>query len=121
MNNLKIRVWDDELKEMTYMETWEKILSWKPEMYEENIVMLNTTVEDVNFRDIYVGDILKVYSDEIGTHIPNEFIGEVRLIEGKYLVMNDNAQLAFNLWQEITEWKVIGNIYESEFLLDEIR
>lgn len=50
----------------------------------------------------------------------NETItGVVTMIEGAWLIMNDNKQLASYLWSETDKNEVIGNIYKNPELLEE--
>lgn len=41
------------------------------------------------------------------------------MIEGAWLIMNDNKQLASDLWSETDINEVIGNIYQNPELLEE--
>ena len=80
------------------------------------IIMQFTGSYDINKNEIYEGDILEVAHDEIGSPIPNSFVGSVKFMEGGFWV-DDNCTAGFPVWQEITEWSVIGNIYENQKLL----
>ena len=41
------------------------------------------------------------------------------MIEGAWLIMNDNEQLASYLWSETDGNEIIGNIYENPELLED--
>ena len=41
------------------------------------------------------------------------------MIEGSWLIMNDNEQLASGLWSETDENEIISSIYENPELLED--
>ncbi len=81
-----------------------------------NLIPLQFTgsLDWINAR-IFESDILKVHRDGIGSPIPSDFIGEVKFYEGCFWV--DNGKMSFPVWQEITEWEIIGNSYETPNLI----
>lgn len=40
------------------------------------------------------------------------------MLEGSWLIVNDNEQLASDLWSETDENEIIGNIYKNLELLE---
>ena len=68
-------------------------------------------------ENIYKGDIVEIVCDEIGYTIPQNFRGEVKFVEGKWVV--DDGKKLVDLWQELAQWIILGNIYENLELLEE--
>jgi uncharacterized phage protein (TIGR01671 family) len=77
-----------------------------------------TVGQDTGYKGIHQGDIAKVEHDEIGSPIPLDFVGEVKYMECGFYVVNDKKGMAFKLYQEIAEWKIIGNIHNNPELLE---
>lgn len=118
---IKLKVWDDEQK--VFLPSDDEDIYWNCTDgtlmarlddnngdWRELIIILFTglTLGEIN---VYNGDICEIQHDEPFGKIPMHFKGEVKQIEGCWYV--DNGTMAFLLWQEIVEWKVIGNIYQS--------
>lgn len=80
-------------------------------------VMQYIGLKDKNGKEIYEGDILKLFNDEIGSDIPCNFIGEVEYYESGFFVDN-HKDYGCPVFQEIAEWLIIGNIYENPELLN---
>lgn len=64
-----------------------------------------TGFTDKNGNKIWEGDILEVFSDEVGTPIPSDFIGQVTFTQGGWYVLGNMDM--FPLWQEITQWEIL--------------
>lgn len=72
---------------------------------------------DKDGQEIFEGDIVRQVRTQPTTG--NEIItGVVTMLEGAWLIMNDNEQLASYLWSETDENEIIGNIYENPELLE---
>ena len=85
---------------------------------EDVILMQSTGILDKNSQEIFEGDIVRQVRTQPTTE--NEvIIGVVTMIEGAWLIMNDNEQLASYLWSETDENEIIGNIFENKELLEE--
>lgn len=79
---------------------------------------ISTGLPDEDGTEIFEGDIVRQVRTQPTTE--NETItGVVTMIEGAWLIMNDNKQLASYLWSETDKNEVIGNIYENPELLEE--
>lgn len=125
----KYRAWDKELQTMLDVslidfkkgvlvgEHWEfgetNFMS-----FDEIVLMQSTGLKDKNSREIFEGDVVRQVRTQPTTE--NETItGVVTMIEGAWLIMNDNEQLASYLWSETDENEIIGNIYENKDILED--
>lgn len=64
------------------------------------------------------GDVVRQVRTQPTTE--NEvIIGVVTMIEGAWLIMNDNEQLASYLWSETDENEIIGNVHENPEILED--
>lgn len=78
-----------------------------------------TGLLDSKGREIYEGDIVQVTEDPaFGGE--DDFIGVVKFYECAYWIDNEPQEKACQLFNEITEHEVIGNIYENGDLLESI-
>lgn len=81
-------------------------------------LMQSTGLFDKNNKEIFEGDVVRQVRTQPTTE--NEtIIGVVTMIEGAWLIMNDNEQLASKLWSETDENEIIGNIYENKDILED--
>lgn len=81
-------------------------------------LMQSTGLVDKNGKEIFEGDIVKTTrffgrADEVGGfyEYDKEIIGVVKQLEGAWVI--DTGSEAVNLWTEIEENEVIGNVYEQ--------
>ena len=85
--------------------------------FREVILMQSTGILDKNNKEIFEGDVVRQVRTQPTTE--NDIItGVVTMLEGAWLIMNDNEQLASYLWSETDENEIIGNIYENPELLE---
>lgn len=129
----KYRAWDKYRNEMNYKvmvgncdtddENWTCPIIWIEERQDwlhfddYDSIMQTTGLLDKNGKEIFEGDVVRQVRTQPTTE--NEvIIGVVTMIEGAWLIMNDNEQLASKLWSETDENEIIGNIYENKELLD---
>lgn len=84
--------------------------------YQPHIkVMQYTGLKDKNGLEIYEGDILE--REIFAFEQYRTFIGEVKMFEGAWWI--DSGTAAVQLWNEMHELTVIGNIYSNPKLLEE--
>ena len=80
-------------------------------------LMQSTGLKYKNDQEIFEGDVVRQV--RIQPTIENEIItGVVTMLEGSWLIVNDNEQLASDLWSETDENEIIGNIYKNLELLE---
>lgn len=80
-------------------------------------LMQSTGLKDKNGQEIFEGDVVRQVRTQ--PTIENEIItGVVTMLEGAWLIVNDNEQLASDLWSETDENEIIGNIYKNLELLE---
>lgn len=101
---------------------WEDGFPVEEEVFEVEIgnaiPMQSTGLKDKNGKEIFEGDIVRQVRTQPTTE--NETItGVVTMIEGAWLIMNDNEQLASGLWSETDENEIISSIYENPELLED--
>ena len=86
--------------------------------FDEIELMQSTFLFDKNNKEIFEGDVVRQVRTQPTTE--NETItGVVTMLEGAWLIMNDNEQLASYLWSETDENEIIGDIYENPELLED--
>lgn len=126
----KFRAWDTTNKEM-FKDTFAITESGQVVVVDQSsvfvspdyvfvdnlVIMQSTGLFDKSGKEIYEGDVVRQVQTQPTTE--NEIItGVVTMLEGTWLIMNDNEQLARYLWSEMDENEIIGNIYENPELLE---
>ena len=134
MDLLRFRAW---LKKEQKMDNEIDHISWlEDELYcigdgitymvsaEDLVLMQSTGLRDKNGKEIFEGDIVRTTrflgrADEIGGFYEYEkdYLGVVKVLEGSWVI--DTGSDAVNLWSEIDENEVLGNIYENRGLLED--
>lgn len=123
----KFRVWLTDIDQMLRVKAlvFEKdktrcVCGYSFDFYLEDenaTIMQSTGLVDKNGKEIFEGDVVR----QVRTHPTTEngtITGVVTMLEGAWLIVNDNEQLASDLWSETDENEIIGNIYENrEFLM----
>ena len=127
----KFRAWDSAKKEM-FKDTFAITESGQVVVVEQEsvvcppdyvfvdhlVIMQSTGVLDKNSQEIFEGDVVRQVRTQ--PTIENETItGVVTMLEGAWLIVNDNEQLASDLWSETDENEIIGNIFENKELLED--
>lgn len=77
-----------------------------------------TGIKDIEGKEIYEGDIVRKEFTE--QYLEDKvLVGEVKMIEGMWVVVNEKEKVAEPLWSETDMNYVIGNIYENKELLED--
>lgn len=136
----KFRAWDRARKEMNYKimvgncdlsdGNWTCPIIWIEDRKEWlhfddfECIMQSTGLKDKNGKEIFEGDIVRTTrflgrADEIGGFYEYEkdYLGVVKVLEGAWVI--DTGSDAVDLWSEIDENEVLGNIYENLELLED--
>ncbi|WP_438832321.1 YopX family protein [Streptococcus pluranimalium] len=130
----KFRAWDIHEKKMI---TNEQIIIWNNNVYANDVgklkpdrlmgwniddkyLMQSTGMFDKNGVSIFEGDIVKTtrffgIADE-ASGFYKELIGVVKQLEGTWAI--DTGNNAVDLWSEIDENEVLGNIHEKPDLME---
>ena len=121
------RAWDKETKTMNGMAEIYRNKNQEIELRprDENITLMQSTgLIDKNDKEIFEGDIVRTTrflgrADKIGGFYEYEkdYLGVVKVLEGSWVI--DTGSDAVNLWSEIDENEVLGNIYENLELLED--
>ena len=129
MRDIKFRVWDTENKEMLGVQELDfedtfygGRLSIRTDQYndyfdiEDMILMQYTGLKDKNGKEIYEGDIIKIYAEGLG----GEAIGKIVYDEYDlaFVLRNEAEELSECLWYADQQIEVIGNIYDNPELLE---
>ncbi len=129
MNKLKLRAWDDVLKEMLYskVEQFDDAILFRFEKHfetEKPVYLRYTGIEDRNDVDVYEGDILLVELRNWFGNLVDEFVVAVIFRDCRFIIVKNMDELGlFNTNAAKLEdycdfpYKVIGNIYEHPELL----
>lgn len=127
----KFRAWDKHSQKMFAND---ELIIWNNNVYandskklscdylkgwsiDDEYLMLSTGLKDKNGKEIFEGDVVR----QVRTHPTTEngtITGVVTMLEGAWLIVNDNEQLASDLWSETDENEIIGNVYENPELLE---
>lgn len=84
---------------------------------DEVILMQSTDLKDKNGTEIFEGDVVK-QEMLIPTSGIEEITGIVKMLEGAWIIANDEEEIACHLWREGAEMKILGNIYENPELME---
>lgn len=121
-DNLKFRKWDKQAKTMSDVE----VLDLRPgQTYTDNpVIMQATGLRDVNSKEIYEGDILKLTS---AANYDEEKYVEVKYSSqyGGFIVLPSKEYLSEGLYAGYGKDgfyheypKIVGNIYQNSELID---
>ena len=121
----KFRAWDKfdkVMRDVTLLDYNHNFVGYSYPVFMKSTMhmelMQSTGLFDRNGQEIFEGDVVRQVRTQPTTE--NETItGVVTMIEGAWLIMNDNEQLASYLWSETDENEIIGNVYENKELLEE--
>lgn len=87
-------------------------------VFVDNLVIMQSTgLFDKKGVEIFEGDVVRQVRTQPTTE-DETITGVVTMLEGAWLIMNDNEQLASYLWSETNENEIIGNVYENKEILE---
>jgi uncharacterized phage protein (TIGR01671 family) len=72
-----------------------------------------TGLTDKNGKKIFEGDIVKAASDVLGSPFEGERIGKIVYDECSYFIEPQNPMESLYLFDECTDYTVIGNIHDN--------
>lgn len=125
MTNLNFRAFQKSTNKMLPVNSLKAICTNAERLTEEEfddlIIMQSTGLEDKNGKEIFEGDILRLYNEEYNYELFIEVIFNYKsCFWGKKIKNNTddlwNSDILYNYNLDITE--IIGNIYENPELLN---
>ncbi|GLI90724.1 YopX family protein [Bacillus subtilis] len=91
------------------------VLMWDADQLETNSIYKNSLFR----KRIYAGDIVQQEETELGSpYGPGKFIGEVKMIEGQWCIVNEKKEEARPLFSETATNQLIGDVYQNPELLE---
>lgn len=122
MRDIKFRAWNKKMKHMVYPDALEGTsisdMGWRIGIFVDNHcgeLMQYTGLKDNSGQEIYEGDILK---DLYGHHLKVVFDGgSFRAVFGDSICEVEGSELAGYYPKDITEFFIVGNIYENTEML----
>ena len=124
VDDTELVIWGGNIYQGNRQKIFERIVEGKKGLIgysiDDKYLMQSTGLEDKNGKEIFEGDIVKTTrffgrADEVGGfyEYDKEIIGVVKQLEGTWVI--DTGSEAVDLWTEIEENSVIGNVCESPF------
>lgn len=113
MRELKFRIWDEKTQKMLYLDenNFDKDLFLKAN--REGRLMLSTGLVDIEDREIYDGDYVKVYD----TYKETYYKGKIKFIESRLEFAIESSALSTHKRWINYDLLVIGNSFEQPGLL----
>lgn len=123
----KFRAWDKfdkVMRDVTLLDYNQNFVGYSYPVFMKSAMhmelMQSTGILDKNSHEIFEGDVVRQVRTQ--PTIENETItGIVTMLEGAWLIVNDNERLASDLWSETDENEIIGNIYENKDILEDYK
>ena len=144
MREIKFRVWSGKQQKMFYLaeqyldrcfmeidnqswgvfdkETYKDSGAICNKHYKDDVLMQYTGLRDKNGKEIFEGDILRLWKSSSPKGLRGEYLKPLPVIYDEnwcqFVVEDKDNKKYFGIWQDFDGFEVIGNIYDNPKLLE---